>query len=46
MPPTLSSFIPALVLLAPALLWVVGLTPAGLANARPRLMAARGARSR
>ncbi len=38
MPPTLSSFIPALVLFAPALLWVVGLTPAGLANARPRLM--------
>jgi NAD(P)H-quinone oxidoreductase subunit 5 len=39
MPPTLSSFIPALVLFPSALLWLVGLTPAGLANARPRLMA-------
>ncbi|MBN8772537.1 MAG: hypothetical protein J0I46_13450, partial [Thiobacillus sp.] len=39
MPPTLSSFIPALVLFAPALLWGVGFTPASFANARPRLMA-------
>ncbi len=39
MPPTLSSFIPTLVLFAPALLWLVGLTPARLANARPQLMA-------
>jgi NAD(P)H-quinone oxidoreductase subunit 5 len=39
MPPTSSWFIPALVLLAPVLYWLVGLMPAGLANARPRLAA-------
>ena len=36
---TSSLFIPALVLFAPALLWLVGLVPARLANARPHLMA-------
>jgi NAD(P)H-quinone oxidoreductase subunit 5 len=38
MSPTLSSLIAILVLLAPALLWLVGTVPASLANARPRLM--------
>lgn len=36
---TASSFIPALVLLAPALLWLGGLMPSGSANARPLRMA-------
>ncbi len=39
MPPTLSLLIPTLVLFAPLLLWLVGLTPSALANTRPRLMA-------
>ncbi|MEJ5211926.1 MAG: NADH-quinone oxidoreductase subunit L [Burkholderiales bacterium] len=37
--PTSGSFTPALVLLAPTLLWLIGLVPARLANARPRAMA-------
>lgn len=36
---TVSSFIPALVLFAPTLLWLTGLTPTRLANARPYHMA-------
>lgn len=36
---TSSLFIPALVMLTPTLLWLVGLVPARLANARPHLMA-------
>lgn len=38
MPPTSGSFVPILVLFAPLLLWLVGLVPARLANARPHLM--------
>ncbi|WP_295586266.1 NADH-quinone oxidoreductase subunit L [uncultured Lamprocystis sp.] len=37
--PTLSLPIPVLILFAPVLLWLVGLTPASLANTRPHLMA-------
>lgn len=39
MPPTPLSFTPAIVLLAPLLLWTVGLMPVGWANARAQLMA-------
>ena len=36
---TSSLLTPVLVLTAPLLLWIIGLVPAGTANARPRLMA-------
>lgn len=39
MPSTSLSFTPAIVLLAPLLLWAVGLMPTAWANARPQLMA-------
>ena len=39
MPPTIASSITDLTLFAPLPLWLVGLTPAGLANARARLTA-------
>ena len=39
MPTTLTLFIQPLVIFVPALLWLIGLTPMSLANARPKLMA-------